>query len=110
MKEYFQKYVALRKHNMQVAIKKAKNRKIADNAYQHKYFCFFPVRISVFAHKISAGVVQNDGKQHDKDINGLAPAVKGKADDKKYEIPEEIGDEIVNKYRRRKIKEQEFKR
>ena len=28
MKEYFQKYVALRKHNMQVAIKKAKNRKM----------------------------------------------------------------------------------
>ena len=53
MKEYFQKYVALRKHNMQVAIKKAKNRKmcylfLAPYAILFFIFTILPVVTSIY--------------------------------------------------------------
>ena len=53
MKEYFQKYVALRKHNMQVAIKKAKNRKmcylfLAPYAVLFFTFTILPVITSIY--------------------------------------------------------------
>ena len=53
MKEYFQKYVALRKHNMQVAVKKAKTRKmcylfLAPYAVLFFTFTILPVITSIY--------------------------------------------------------------
>lgn len=53
MSEYFRKYVALRKHNMQVAIKKAKKSKncylfLAPYAILFTMFYIFPVVASIF--------------------------------------------------------------
>ena len=53
MKEYFQKYVALRKHNLQVAVKKAKQRKmcylfLAPYAILFFTFTILPVITSIY--------------------------------------------------------------
>ncbi len=53
MKEYLQKYIALRKHNAQVAYKKAKNRKmcylfLAPYAILFTMFYVFPVLASIY--------------------------------------------------------------
>ena len=53
MKEYLQKYILLRKHNMQVALKKARNRKmcylfLAPYAILFTMFYVFPVVASIY--------------------------------------------------------------
>ena len=66
MSEYFRKYIALRKHNIQVAIKKAKKSKncylfLAPYAILFTMFYIFPVVASIFTALLTTTFWKNQG-------------------------------------------------